>query len=30
MDNAARLFAAPPTIERAEVLGAKLPAEALR
>jgi quinol monooxygenase YgiN len=30
MDNAARLFATPPSIERVEVLGAKLPAEALR
>ena len=30
MDNAARLFAAPPAIERVEVLGAKLPVEALR
>jgi quinol monooxygenase YgiN len=30
MDNAARLFATPPAIERVEVLGAKLPVEALR
>ena len=30
MDNAARLFATPPAIERVDVLGAKLPAEALR
>jgi len=30
MDNASRLLAAPPVIERVEVLGAKLPAEALR
>ena len=30
MDNAPRLLATPPVIERVEVLGAKLPAEALR
>jgi quinol monooxygenase YgiN len=30
MDNAARLFATPPAIERVEVLGAKVPVEALR
>jgi quinol monooxygenase YgiN len=30
MDNASRLLATPPVIERVEVLGAKLPAEALR
>ena len=30
MDNAARLFATPPAIERVEILGAKVPAEALR
>ena len=30
MDNASRLLAVPPVIERVEVLGAKLPAEALR
>jgi len=30
MDNASRLLATPPAIERAEILGAKIPAEALR
>jgi len=30
MDNASRLLATPPVIERVEVLGAKLPVEALR
>jgi len=30
MDNAARLFAPPPAIERVEILGAKVPVEALR
>jgi len=30
MDNAPRLLASPPVIERVEVLGAKLPVEALR
>ena len=30
MDNASRLLATPPVIERVEVLGAKVPAEALR
>jgi quinol monooxygenase YgiN len=30
MDNAPRLLATPPVIERVEVLGAKLPVEALR
>ena len=30
MDNASRLLATPPVIERVEVLGAKLPAEVLR
>ena len=30
MDNAASLFATPPAIERVEILGAKVPAEALR
>ena len=30
MDNASRLLATPPVIERVEVLGAKLPDEALR
>ena len=30
MENASRLLATSPTIERAEVLGAKVPAEALR
>jgi len=30
MDNAARLFATPPAIERVEILGAKVPVEALR
>ena len=30
MDNASRLLATPPVIERLEVLGAKIPVEALR
>ena len=30
MENASRLLATPPVIERVEVLGAKLPVEALR
>jgi quinol monooxygenase YgiN len=30
MDNAPRLLSSPPAIERVEVLGAKLPVEALR
>jgi quinol monooxygenase YgiN len=30
MDNASRLLATPPVIERVEVLGAKLPVEAVR
>ena len=30
MDNASRLLATPPVIERVEVLGAKVPTEALR
>ena len=30
MDNASRLLATPPVIERVEVLGAKIPVEALR
>ncbi len=30
MDNASRLLATPPVIQRVEVLGAKLPVEALR
>ena len=30
MDNASRLLATPPVIERVEVLGANVPAEALR
>ena len=30
MDNASRLLATPPVIERVDVLGAKLPVEALR